>query len=140
MKRFEFIDITTSDVAFKAYGKDLGELFANAALALFEVIVNTEKVEPKTVEHVILKDPDLKALMFDWLNHLIYCVDAKNLVFSKFDVRVKEKGYELEGDARGEQIDQARHEPRTHVKACTYHKMEIDKTKDGWTAQVILDI
>ncbi len=140
MERFEFIDITTSDVAFKAYGKDLNELFANAALALFEVMVNTEKVEPKVVEHVILKDADLKSLMFDWLNHLIYCADAKNLVFSRFNIRVKKKGYELEGDVSGEQIDQGKHEPRTHVKACTYHMMEIKKTPEGWVAQVILDI
>ena len=140
MKKFEFIDITTSDVAFKAYGKDLSELFANAGLALFEVIVNTSKVEPKTVEHVILHDSDLKALMFDWLNHLIYLVDAKNLAFSEFDVKVREKNHELEGDIKGELIDQAKHETKTHVKACTYHKMDIRKTKDGWVAQVILDI
>ena len=140
MKNFEFIDITTSDVAFKAYGKDLSELFANAAIALFEVIVNTKKVEPKIVEHVILKDADLKALMFDWLNHLIYFVDAKSLVFSKFDIKVREKDFHLEGDILGEEIEQTKHEPRTHVKACTYHKMEIKKTPEGWAAQVILDI
>ena len=43
MKKFEYIDITTADVAFVAYGKDLNELFENAALAMFEVMVNTKK-------------------------------------------------------------------------------------------------
>ncbi|HID60274.1 MAG TPA: archease, partial [Hadesarchaea archaeon] len=43
MKRFEWVE-HPSDIGFRAYGKDLAEAFENAALALFEVMVDTSKV------------------------------------------------------------------------------------------------
>jgi SHS2 domain-containing protein len=140
-KKFEWLDITTSDVAFRAHGKGLSEMFANAGLAVFEVILDTKLVRPKEKRHIILHNSkgDLKTLMFDWISELIYFVDAENLAFSKFDVKVDEKENRLVADVWGDKIDPEKHQYRTHVKACTYHKMEIKKGK-GWTAQVILDI
>ena len=38
MKKYKFIEGLTSDVMFEAYGKDLKELFSNAAEAMFSVI------------------------------------------------------------------------------------------------------
>ncbi|MFQ5648178.1 MAG: archease [Candidatus Aenigmatarchaeota archaeon] len=139
MKKFEYPDITTSDVAFRAYGKDLAELFANSGLALMEVTVNTKQIKPKVMKHIILQARDLKALMFDWLSELIFFIDSENLALVKFELKVDEKALKLEGTAWGETMDPDRHETRTHVKACTYHKMEIKKNK-LWSAQVILDI
>ena len=139
MKKFEFIDITTSDVAFEAYGKDLNELFGNAALAMFEVIVNTKRIEPKVERKVSLEGNDLQSLMFNWLNELLIFVDSENLAFSDFKVRVDEKNFKLEAICKGEEMNREKHETRTHVKAATYHKMEIKKNKI-WKARVILDI
>ena len=47
MQKYKFIDDLTSDVLFEAYGKDLKELYANAAEAMFSIICQTEKVEAK---------------------------------------------------------------------------------------------
>lgn len=139
MKKFEFVDITTADVGFLAYGKDLNELFANAALAMFEVMINTKQVKPKIKRKVKVKGNDLQSLMFNWLNELLVYVDSKNLVFSEFNVKVNEKKFELTAECVGEKIDREKHETRTVVKSCTYHKMKIEKNK-LWKAQVILDI
>jgi|GEM_PF-6857933 len=46
MKKFEWVE-HPSDIGFRAYGRDLAEAFGNAALALFEVMVDTSKVEPR---------------------------------------------------------------------------------------------
>jgi SHS2 domain-containing protein len=140
MKKFEFVDITTADTAFVAYGKDLNELFANAALAMFEVMINTKQVKPKIKRGVKVGGNDLQSLMFNWLNELLVFVDAENLAFSQFDVKINEKNLKLEAVCNGEKMDRKKHETRTHVKACTYHKMEIKKVKNIWQAQVILDI
>jgi len=139
MKKFKFVDITTSDVAFEAYGKSLEELFANSALAMFEVIVNTKQVEPKEKREVEVNGDDLQSLMFNWLNSLLVFVDSENLAFSQFDVEIDEKNLKLKAICKGEAMDRSKHETRTHVKACTYHKMEIKKNK-AWKARVILDI
>jgi SHS2 domain-containing protein len=140
MKKFEFVDITTADVAFVAYGKDLSELFANAALAMFEVMINTEQIKPKVKKELRVKGNDLQSLMFSWLNNLLVFVDADNLAFSEFDVKVDEKKLVLNAVCKGEEMNQQKHETRTQVKAATYHKLQVKKEKDGWKAQVILDI
>jgi len=140
MKRFEFIDITTADVAFIAYGNNLNELFANAALAMFEVMINTKQVKPKIKKKLAVNGTDLQSLLFNWLNKLLVYVDAENLAFSEFNVKIDEKKLKLKAVCSGEKIDRERHETRTVVKAATYHGMRIKKNKGIFSAQVILDI
>jgi SHS2 domain-containing protein len=137
--KFKFLDITTADVAFEAYGKDLNELFANAALAMFEVMINTKQIKPKVERKVKIEGNDLQSLMFNWLNELLVFVDSENLAFSEFEVKVDEEKLKLEAICKGEEMNKEKHETRTHVKACTYHQMEIKKNKI-WKAKVILDI
>ena len=140
MEKFKFIDITTSDVAFIAYGKDLNELFANAALAMFEVMINSKQIEPKVERKVKVKGDDLLSLLFEWLNELLFYYGAENLAFSKFEVKVDEKNFGLAATCYGEKINPEKHETKTEVKACTMHKMKIEKVNNIWQAQVILDI
>lgn len=140
MEKFKFIDITTADVAFEAYGKDLDKLFANAALAMFDVMINTKQVKPKIKKSVAVNGNDLQSLLFNWLNKLLIFVDAENLAFSEFDVKVDEKNLELKAVCKGEKMNRRKHETRTAVKAATYHKMEIKKEEGFWRARVILDI
>lgn len=139
MKKFEFVDITTADVAFVAYGKTLSELFANAALAMFEVMINVKQVGQEISRKVKVSGNDLQSLMFSWLNELLLYVDSESLAFSKFNISVEEKKFSLKAQCFGEKINAEKHELRTAVKSCTYHKMEIKKNK-FWHAQVILDI
>ena len=140
MNAFEFIDITSADVAFIAYGKDLNELFANSAIAMFEVMVDTYKVEKKVEEKVYVEGHDLESLMFNWLSELLYISDSKNLAFSEFNVNIDEQNFKLEAVCKGEEILPDKHGTKTVVKAATYHQMKIWKEDDVWKAQVILDI
>ncbi|MFH1229644.1 MAG: archease [Candidatus Aenigmatarchaeota archaeon] len=140
MEKFEFVDITTADVAFYAYGKTLDNLFSNAALAMFEVMINTGQIKPKITKNLKVKGNDLESLMFNWLNALLVYVDGSSLAFSKFNVKVDGKKFSMVAECIGEKIDSKRHETRTEVKAATYHKLEINKEDDYWKARVIIDI
>ena len=139
MKKFEFVDITTADVAFIAYGKNLDELFANAGLAMFEVMINTKQVKQKIKKVFKIVGQDLESLMFNWLNALLVYVDGENLAFSDFEVYVDDKIFTLDALCKGEKINSKKHEIRTAIKAATYHKLEIKKDK-FWEARVIIDI
>jgi len=139
MKKFEFIDITTADVAFEAYGRNLNELFTNSALAMFEVMINTKQIKPKVQRKLKITGNDLQSLMFNWLNKLLVFVDSDNLAFSDFKTKVDEKKLTLNAVCKGEKIDTKKHETRTAVKACTYHQMKVEKN-GIWKARVILDI
>lgn len=134
-------DIATSDAAFEAEGRTLEELFREAAIATFEVMVDTKSVETRITREVELKNEALDGLLFDWLSELVYLKDAEAVLFSKFDVRIKKNGaYELKARASGEEISQKKHSLRSDVKAVTYHLFEVKKTGENWTARVILDI
>jgi len=141
MKRFEWVE-HPSDIGFRAYGRDLAEAFENAALALFEVMVDTEKVEPREEAEVGLEAEDEKALLYDWLDRLIYLHDSDNKVFSKFIVKIAEnqEGLRLQARIWGEVFDSRKHPERTAVKAMTYHMMEIKRSPEETYVQAVVDI
>jgi len=134
------LDITTADVCFLAYGKDLNELFENSASAMFEVMVNTKQIKPEIKRTVEVKAEDRKSLLFDWLNELLVFYGSENLVFSEFKVKLNEKENKLMAYCYGEKINPKKHDLRTEVKAATYHQMKIEKVNGKWKAQVIVDI
>jgi SHS2 domain-containing protein len=146
-KQFEFLDIAPADAAFLAYGKDLSEVFANAALAVMDIIVDVGKVEAKDQRTVGAVGYDLRALMFDWLNELIFAIATENVIFGKFDVKVeelpdsqKDEKYKLTATCYGEKIDFQRHGFKAEAKAITYHLMDIKKDAKGWSAKVVVDL
>ena len=137
MQKFKFIDDLTSDVMFEAYGKDLKEVFTNAAEAMFKVICQVEKVKPS--KHVIIKadGENSSQLMISWLQELIAAVDIEGMFFSKFDIlEISEK--HVKARCWGEPVSQEKGE--TVVKAVTYYKYLFEKTTEGYLARVVLDI
>lgn len=139
--KFEWVE-HPSDVGFRAYGRSLEEAFENAALALFEVMVDTSKVKPEHQAELELEAEDEGALLYDWLDRLIYLHDAEGLVFSRFRVELERvaKGLRLRGRAWGERFDREKHPERTAVKAMTYHMMEIKREDERFVVQAVVDI
>ena len=142
MKRFEWVE-HPSDVGFRAYGRDLAEAFENAALAFFEVMVDTSKVEPREEVKIELEAEDEKALLYDWLERFLYLHDVQGLVMSKFKVedlsRLKGR-LRIKARAWGERFDPVKHEPKVGIKAVTYHLMDIKQEKDRCSVQAVVDI
>jgi len=139
MKKFEFLDIATADVCFRAYGKTLSELFENIALAINEIMIKG-KIDAVEEREIKIKANDLKSLVFEWINELLFYIDTEALFFSKFELKIDEKTFSIEGKCWGEHFNEDKHEIVGEVKAPTYHKMEVKKENDMWVAQVIVDI
>lgn len=129
----------TADVAIEVWGKDLPELFSEAAVALFSVIGEIGRVEAKEERRIEAEGQGLEGVLVSWLNELLFIHDVEGMLFSRFGV--KEVGDRwLRGWARGEVFDPERHVVLTPVKAVTYHGLYV-KEEDGlWRAQVILDV
>jgi SHS2 domain-containing protein len=129
----------TADLGLRVRAPDLDSLFAEAAEALFSVLVEdiSTVAESRTLEIDIAGD-DREFLLFDWLKTLLYHFDAEHLLFRSFEVRVRPDG--LHATARGEPLDRSRHELAHEVKAITYHGLRVEQTPDGWLAEVIVDI
>jgi SHS2 domain-containing protein len=129
----------TADLGLRIRAGDLDTLFIEAGQALFETIapdLGTVRSEKRV--DIELTGEEYDYLLFDWLKELLYHFDAEHLLLGKFAVHVTEQG--LTGSAWGEPLDHTRHNLEHEVKAITYHGLMVERTGDGWLAEVIVDI
>ena len=136
VKRFELIE-HTADIGLVAYGRTLAEAFANAAYGLFSIITQPETINETESRQLALSEDDPEALLFEWLNRLIYFFDVEMLLFKRFDLH-SFNGHELKATCYGEKYDPSRHQLKTGVKSATYHMLKVDRAKNQ--VQVILDV
>ncbi len=135
-KRFQFIE-HTADIGLIAYGQSLSEAFANAACGLFSIIAELKTVKEIESRQLELSEEDPEALLFEWLNRLIYLFDVEMLLLKRFDIRDFD-GRGLKAICYGEKYDPSRHQLKTGVKAATYHMLKVDREKNQ--VQVIFDV
>jgi SHS2 domain-containing protein len=141
--KFNFLDkLVTADIAFEAFGKNLNQLFENAALALNETMVDTKTVPAKSKKIFKLQNAQLNNLFVDFLNEIIYYKDADSMLFSKYKVKIeqKDKLWKLTAEISGDRIDWQKHKLLADAKAATWHLFELEKKGKGWRAQVVVDI
>jgi len=138
MERFRILE-HPADIGFEAFGSTREEVFANAARALFHLILDLDSVEPRTEVAVQVEGSDPASLLVNWLSELLYLNDAEGWLFSEFEVeRLDDRS--LAARARGEKFDRTRHRAKLQVKAITYHQLELERTAEGWHARVYVDI
>lgn len=136
MHKYRLIE-HTADMGLVAQGDSLPEAFANAAYGLFSIITDLRKVRQTEYRLVKLEEVDLEALLFEWLNHLIYLFDVETLLFKKFVITYFDDR-KLKARCYGEKYDPSRHQLKIGVKAATYHMMEVDKQHNS--VRVIFDV
>jgi len=141
-EKFAFLE-HTADVYIAAHGMTLEEAFENAALAMFEVITDTDKVSPDIEDSVEVEAEDEYALLYSWLEALLVKFETKNMLYSKFKILNLEEtsdGFRIKATVWGEKFNVEKHTQKVGVKAVTYHRMEIIKEIDKVTLEFILDI
>lgn len=132
----------TADIKIQVEGETLNEVFERAAYALMDTTVDIGRVEPKEEVQIEVTGSDLQELLYNFLEELIVLIDADSMVFSKFNVNILEgeDGYRLKARVWGERLDLEKHNPKIHIKAITYHEMEIRKVDGKYIAIYVLDI
>lgn len=75
-------NIATADAAFEVVGQTLEELFRDAAIVTFDVMVDLKSVESVITRKIELNNEAVDNLFFDWLSELVYLKDAEALLFS----------------------------------------------------------
>jgi SHS2 domain-containing protein len=141
-EKFEFLE-HTADVYIAAHGATLAEAFENAALAMFEVMTDTEKVSPDLEDSVEVEAEDEYALLYIWLEVLLVKFETKNMLYSKFkisNIDETSEGFRVRAVVWGEKFNAEKHTQKVGVKAITYHRMEIIKDIDTVRLEFILDI
>lgn len=144
-KKYKFLeDVAIADIAYEAYGKNLNELFENAALAIFELSANLKTVEAKEKIEFEMENEKIENLLYDFLSEILFLKDSRYIVFKKVKTTInqnkKNKKYQLKSMLEGDTINPQKQQLENDIKAVTMHMFEVKKEKNNWKAIVVVDI
>jgi SHS2 domain-containing protein len=140
MKSYEILP-HTADGKFRAYGRTLGEAFANAARALASLMWDWKKIEPKVEHRIEVRGKDREQLLVNFLGEIVYLLDTRKFLLAGVDrpaIRESGGGWSLEAVLSGDTLSD-RYEIFGDVKAVTYNDLKIEEC-DGFTVQVVVDM
>jgi tRNA nucleotidyltransferase (CCA-adding enzyme) len=128
-----------ADMGIRGRGVSKQEAFEQAAIALTAVVTDPRNVEPSIYVPIAREDADDELLFAEWINALIYEMATRKMLFSLF--RVDLVGQSLVGEAWGEPVDVAKHQPAVEVKGATYTALKVHQVSGGdWVAQCVVDV
>jgi tRNA nucleotidyltransferase (CCA-adding enzyme) len=128
-----------ADIGVRGVGATLAEAFEQTALAMVAVITDPLRIRPLEDVSFECDAPDPELLLVDWLNAVIFQMATRRLVLRDFRVTIE--GSVLRGTARGEPVEQDRHQPAVEIKGATYTELSVAQDPDGnWRAQCVVDV
>jgi len=134
-RRFEEVE-HTADRALRIWGCDLAELFVNAALGMNSLMLARDGGNtPALAKHITLEAIDAENLLVAWLSELAFWAETELLIFTGFEFRrISPTG--LSALARGARVGAL----EKHIKAVTFHNLEISSASDGLSTTVVFDV
>lgn len=130
----------TADEKFRATGETLEEAFSEAVNAFSEIVGGGDGMYRHEIE---VESENLEALLFDFLDRLIYLQDTESVVVSHVDeITVEEQeeideGYRLSCTVLVDTIEEG--VSYQDIKGPTYNEMKVD-FEDEWVLEAVLDI
>ena len=128
---------------FMITGKKLKNIFENSVLAMSEFISNGAEIKNASEKRFKISGRDYAELLYNFIDEVIYFVDAENFIPKQAEVHLDEKKGSriilkaiLFGDKTGN------YENLSHMKAATYSEMYIKENKEEkrWEAQAVIDV
>ena len=135
-KKFKFLE-HTADIKFQAFGNKTEKVFENSALALKESICGKMKIKDNKEVIIKVKGKDFESLLYNFLEEIIYLLDAKNFIISKIN-NLEIKNFKLKAIIIGDKASDYKF--NNEVKAVTYNDMFVKQKGKKWISQVVLDV
>lgn len=134
MQHFQEIE-HTADWAFRVRGRDLAQLFANAARGLLELQGSAGTGETGVTRDVAVDGMDRETLLVNWLNELLYLQETLHESYSRFDI------LEISDTHLRARVHGGPHRPKGKlIKAVTFHNLMVRHSEDGWEATIVVDV
>ena len=122
-----------ADIGVRGLAADKEGAFAQVARALTAVIADPDSVAARGSVSIRCEAPNDDLLLFDWLNILVYEMTTRQMLFTRFEVRITD--HRLRATAWGEPVDVDRHQPAVEVKGATLTELTVGQDSDGlWRA------
>jgi SHS2 domain-containing protein len=114
---------------------DLPALFAEAALALAELMAAKVEEGPQAGERIEVRGRDPEALLVAFVDELIYRSEMSARLWTRVEIE-RLTATELAATIAGPPVS----EVAVPVKAATLHGLSIRGTNEGYEASMILDV
>ena len=126
----------TADWSLRVFGADWAALLRHAAQGMGSLMVGELSAVPLTEQRTILLEAfDAETLLVDWLSELAYWAETEMLVFSEYEFQ-QLAATRLLAVVRGGPAP----ELLKHIKAVTYHNLEILHTDAGMEVTIVFDV
>nr|BAL44359.1 hypothetical conserved protein [uncultured bacterium]BAL56557.1 hypothetical conserved protein [uncultured Chloroflexota bacterium] len=133
----------TADWALHVWGRDLPELFAEAARGMYALAgaQADEATAPRQASEAARKlevqAPDAESLLVAFLSELLYVQEQEQLLFEEFEIEI------TPGEIWRLSM-QARPQPLRNlvkaIKAVTFHNLAIRRSEDGVETEIVFDV
>jgi SHS2 domain-containing protein len=136
---FEELENITADLGIKAWGPDLVGAFSSAARGLACLLSDQPSHKQTVTRQIRIEAGSLHSLLIQFLNEIIYLEETEDFLpggVSSLTIRECSLDAVLTGDT----FDPRIHNLRSHIKAATYHGLEIKQTSERVTIKVIFDV
>lgn len=136
---FRYLDHAT-DALVEVNASNLDEAFILAGKSVVDITLNPELVEEKDDKTVEVRGKDLRYLLFNWLEEIIFQLITEGFAIHRFSIKIeKNSEYSIKGKIFGEEINLQKHQFKVEIKAPTFHLMEIKKNNKT-TLRYLLDL
>ena len=126
----------TADWAIRARGRDFRQLLLSAAWGMNSLLVADVADVSLTETHELhLEAFDRESMLVEWLGELAYLAERDGLIFRSFAMD-EVSAETLRATVRGGRAP----ELQKHIKAVTYHNLEVVETADGLEATIVFDV
>jgi SHS2 domain-containing protein len=129
----------TADLGIEISGGTIEELYAGAALALFDLLTDTEAIRVTQVRTVAVEGEDAADLLVNFLRELLAMWNSLGFMGKECTIR-EVTSRRLTALLGGEPFDPDRHRIKAEIKAVTYHQPSVRRTAKGWMGRVVFDV
>lgn len=136
--KYRLID-HTADFGIHVFGSDPGDLFKNAAGALFDQLTDVNVLKGNNEKRLTITGGDWPDLMVNWLRELLYLWTGRDMLVKRVAI------HEITADRLSATVlydffERERHVIKEEIKAVTYHQIQVTEGPGGWEAKIIFDV
>ncbi len=117
--------------------------FIEAAKALNDLILpGHEKIQGSIEVPVYCESSDLEFLLADWINTLVFEMNARSMIFTRFEVHVE--GIHVKGKMYGEKWEKVKMqstspEKSLELQGVAFDHLSVHESKAGWATSLVLN-
>jgi riboflavin kinase / FMN adenylyltransferase len=125
----------TADRALWIWGSQLSDLFVGAARGMYALMADLQGLVATDWREISLEALDRESLLVNWLNELLLMTDLEGVLAISYQV-LSLSDTTLRAQIGGVSTGIT----KAHVKAATFHNLEIVPDGTGWSATVTFDV